>query len=156
MIYLWMFSFSPRSSQSLTEFFLPYVMSFRGALATKNLECIHMYASTNASRDPSLHYVPLWMTLGEAKSSPSRGPTRKERRLRRLPIYRHQGVSLASIMRGSYNSIKGKTPAFFSSSYKNKRPPCVHRGGTLTCTSPSACTKYDEKLCTYPLFKYGA
>ena len=28
----------------------------------KNLVCIHMYASTSASRDPSLHYVPLWMT----------------------------------------------------------------------------------------------
>ena len=39
--------------------------------------------------------------IGQPKSSPSRGPTRKERRLRRLPIYRHQGVSLASIMRGS-------------------------------------------------------
>ena len=28
----------------------------------KNLECIHVYASTSASRDPSLHFVPFWMT----------------------------------------------------------------------------------------------
>ena len=28
----------------------------------KNLVCIHVYASTSASRDPSLHFVPFWMT----------------------------------------------------------------------------------------------
>ena len=32
--------------------------------------------------------------------SPLLGPTRKERRLRRLPVYRHQGVSLASLWQG--------------------------------------------------------
>ena len=37
----------------------------------KNLECIHKYASTGASRDPSLHFVPFRMTRGEGMKNES-------------------------------------------------------------------------------------
>ena len=42
--------------------FFPFVIQNVVEDEVKNLVCIHMYASPSASRDPSLHYVPLWMT----------------------------------------------------------------------------------------------